>query len=495
MITINSDTPYLGIAYVDLLDFDIIQNLKEGFGMMGMRFTGKPTKAEIVKAYDEYVKTNPADVLRCLRPEDLELMDKLLKQGKAGHVTVNGTQIYNQLQKMNLVVTHEDKQMDATELFVIDELYELFAPRINEVMKHPVDYTVANSLKTPLDAVIFEISYKCRELIAHIDDWTKRKSPQAMPKKERDSFGNALYDYDDCLEEYTGKLTTLIAATPQGFGKRQGDIERIKKTIKDVHGVIDHMQILLEAIQGSKTIDGDDETGNTTPEEKAQIEKVLKSKEFKDVIAQITKDRMDAMKEAERAQREDGPVKFLPTFTKNPAKYPPKKESYCATRLVRPRVFEVTLPLEDGLYFIVYFNYLEQNSYTQATCYWGNIFDFALKAAAEPYPGAGYVMLSKPFRKKYPNVSSVYGMHEDNQDCTKPYLTTIGWEHQPKEWFLSVRLWDFDYAKLITYSPLDCPEVIEAIDELKKASLAMVHDIQRSDAKQPKLLMNELFGL
>ena len=104
MITINSDTPYLGIAYAELLDFDIIQNLKEGFGMMGMRFTGKPTKAEIVKAYDEYVKSNPADVLRCLRPEDLELMDKLLKQGKGGHVTVNGTQIYNQLQKMNLVV-------------------------------------------------------------------------------------------------------------------------------------------------------------------------------------------------------------------------------------------------------------------------------------------------------------------------------------------------------------------------------------------------------
>lgn len=496
MITVNSDTPYLGIPFAELLDFDIIQNLREGFGMMGMRFTGKPNKAGIVKAYDEYVKGNPADVLRCLRPEDLLLMSNILKQGRGGYFSVEGTQLYNQLQKMNLVVTHEDKDKNTTDLYLIDELHDLFAPHIDEVKTHPVDYSIDKTLKTPLDAVIFEISYKCRELVAHIEDWTKRKSPKAMSKKERESFGNALYDYDDCLEEYTGKLTSLIAATPQGFADRESDIERVKKTIKGVHDLIDHMQILLEAIQGSKAIDGDDdEAENTTPEEKAQIEKVLKSKEFKDVIAQITKDRMDAMKEAERAQREDGPVKFLPTFTKYPAKYPPKKESYCATRLVRPRVFEVTLPLEDGLYFIVYFNYLEQNGYTQATCYWANIFDFAQKAAAEPYPGAGYVMLSKPFRKKYPHVASVYGMHEDNQDCTKPYLTTIGWEHQPKEWFLSVRLWDFDYAKLITYSPLDCPEVIEAIDELKKASLAMVHDIQRSDAKQPKLLMNELFGL
>ena len=252
----------------------------------------------------------------------------------------------------------------------------------------------------------------------------------------------------------------------------------------------------MESIQNGKAVDGaDDDREEIDPEEKAQLEQVLKSKEFKDVIDQITKDRMDAMKEAERAQREDGPVKFLPAFTKHPAKYPSMKESYCATRLVRPRVFEITLPLENDFYFIVYFNFMEQNGYTQATCYWGNIFDFAQKAAAEPYPGAGYVMLSKPFRKKYPHVASVYGMHEDNQDCTKPYLTTIGWEHQPKEWFLSVRMWDFDFAKLITYSPLDCPEVIEAIDELKKASLAMVHDIQRSDAKQPKLLISQLFGL
>ena len=494
MITINSDTPYLGIPFAELLDFDIIQNLKEGFGMMGMRFTGKPTKAGIVKAYDEYVKASPADVLRCLRPEDLELMDKLLRQGKGDHVTVEGTQLYNQLQKMNLVVTHEDKNKNTTDLYLIDELYDLFAPHVDEVIKNPVDYSANKSLKTPLDAVIFEISYKCRELVAHIDDWTKKKSPKEMSAKERDSFGKALDDYDDCLDEYSYKLTTLIAATPQGFAGRESDIERIKKTIKDVHGVIDHMQILLEAIQSGKAIDGDDDSEKIDPEGKAQLEQVLKSKEFQNVIDQITKDRMDAMKEAERAQREDGPVKFLPAFTKHPAKYPSMKESYCATRLIRPRVFEITLHLEDDLYFVVYFNFMEQNGYTQATCYWANIFDFAQKAAAEPYPGAGYVMLSKPFRKKYPHVASVYGMHEDNQDCTKPYLTTIGWEHQPKEWFLSVRLWDFDYAKLITYSPLDCPEVIEAIDVLKKASLAMVHDIQRSDAKQPKLLMNELFG-
>ena len=56
-------------------------------------------------------------------------------------------------------------------------------------------------------------------------------------------------------------------------------------------------------------------------------------------------------------------------------------------------------------------------------------------------------------------------------------------------------LWDFDFARLLTLTPLDCPEALDAIDDLRDVSLAMMRDIQRSDAKQPKQLMNELFGV
>ena len=171
------------------------------------------------------------------------------------------------------------------------------------------------------------------------------------------------------------------------------------------------------------------------------------------------------------------------------------RQSYCATRLVRPRVFEMTLPLEEGLYFIVYFIYLEQKGYTQATCCWGDIPDFLKKAAKEPYPGAGCVTLSKAFRKKYPHIAGVYGTQEDNRDSAKPYLTTIGWDNQPKQWFLSVRLHGFDYTRLITLSPLDSKEAVAAVEALRTASLAMLSDIQRSDAKQPRQLVKELFGI
>ncbi len=486
----------LGIAFAEVLDVETIQNLKEGFGMMGMRFTGKPAKTGIVKAYAAHVKEHPADVLRCLRPEELEMMNGILKQGKGGHVTVKGTGLYNQLQKMSLAVTREDERTDSSDLYLIDELHDLFAPHIDEVMANPVDYNTDKTVNTPLNAVLFEISDKCRELNGYIGRWTKYKRPGEMSRREREDFAEALCWYDDVLEEYEGKLTSLAAVTPQGFGPRQDDIDRMKKTIKGMHDIIDHTQLLLEAVSVGKAIDGtgDDNAGDISPEEQAQVEQLLESKEFKDAIGQIMKDRMDAMEAARKAEKE-GPFKHLPAFTKHPAKYPATAASYCATRLVRPRIFEITLPLEDGLYFIVYFCDMGQNGYTQATCYWGHIFDFSEKAVSEPYFGAGYVMLSKPFRKKYPHIAGVYGIHEDNEHGEKPYLTTIGWEHQPKEWYLSLRLYGFDYAKLITYSPLDCPEAVETIDTLRKTSLSMMNDIRRSDAKSPKQLMNDLFGL
>ena len=90
MITLTTKSPDLSIPFADVLNVDTIQDLKDGLGMMGMRFTGKPTKAHIVKTFDKYVKENAADVLRCLRPEELTLMDNILKQGQGGHVTVKG---------------------------------------------------------------------------------------------------------------------------------------------------------------------------------------------------------------------------------------------------------------------------------------------------------------------------------------------------------------------------------------------------------------------
>ena len=47
MITVKSERPIFDMPFAEVLEVDTIQNLREGFGMMGMRFTGKPNKAAI----------------------------------------------------------------------------------------------------------------------------------------------------------------------------------------------------------------------------------------------------------------------------------------------------------------------------------------------------------------------------------------------------------------------------------------------------------------
>ena len=43
-------------------------------------------------------------------------MDNSLKQGRGGHVTVKGIGLFNQLQKMNLVLSYEDKNANTTDI-------------------------------------------------------------------------------------------------------------------------------------------------------------------------------------------------------------------------------------------------------------------------------------------------------------------------------------------------------------------------------------------
>ena len=52
-----------------------------------------------------------------------------------------------------------------------------------------------------------------------------------MSFKELDHLSDALFDYEDELDEYEGKLTSLIAATPQGFAARQKDIDSLMTVV------------------------------------------------------------------------------------------------------------------------------------------------------------------------------------------------------------------------------------------------------------------------
>lgn len=88
-----------------------------------------------------------------------------------------------------------------------------------------------------------------------MNKWTYGKKLLEMSHKELDRFSDALFEYEDELDEYEGKLTTIISANPQGFAERQEDIDMVKNIIGDLHNSIIKMQEMLDKVREMKTSD------------------------------------------------------------------------------------------------------------------------------------------------------------------------------------------------------------------------------------------------
>ncbi len=243
----NKPTSFnLSIPYSALLEVETIANLKEGFGMLGMCFSGQPKKAQIVKSYAKYVKEHPKDVLRTLSPDSLTLLNEILKQGKDGYVTIEGIEVFNQLQKTNLVVTWENEADNASYLYLIEEIYDLFGPLIDETLNTPVDYS-SMKVKTPLDAVVYELVTKCKEISGDINKFMKRKNIDTLTEKELDYYEEGLRKHNAALAKYTGKLTSLINSNPDGFGGWEELIKVALAYVNQVQALIDESRDKLAA--------------------------------------------------------------------------------------------------------------------------------------------------------------------------------------------------------------------------------------------------------
>ena len=51
------------------------------------------------------------------------------------------------------------------------------------------------------------------------------------------------------------------------------------------------------------------------------------------------------------------------------------------------------------------------------------------------------------FRKKYPVISSLYGQHTDTAEDI--HISTIGFEGNPKEWYISMRIYGEKFDDLL----------------------------------------------
>lgn len=212
-----------------------------------------------------------------------------------------------------------------------------------------------------------------------------------------------------------------------------------------------------------------------------------------DMTEEFAQNKLKEIQAAGKAYDESKPLHFLPALTQNPPEMPEKGQLF-AYKLVRPRIMEVSLCLSAERYLVCYF--LMQEGYIHAVCNWGDVLDFVWNGVERLYPGAEDYEVKRPFRKKYPAIARTFGQKVDANDkyLPAPYITTIGFEQQPKTWFINYKVYGLNFADLALFGPIVDEEYATILGNFRDLCIKFFKEIMRSDAKKPKALMKEYFG-
>lgn len=102
-------------------------------------------------------------------------------------------------------------------------------------------------------------------------------------------------------------------------------------------------------------------------------------------------------------------------------------------------------------------------------------------------------------QKKYPRISAMVGQKEDRNGnpIPKPYITTIGMDGQPKEWWLLIKVPGVstdDFMEWFEKDIVGADDIFEVIEDMRDACADIYNEIARSDAKTPKELLFATFG-
>lgn len=176
---------------------------------------------------------------------------------------------------------------------------------------------------------------------------------------------------------------------------------------------------------------------------------------------------------------------ILPVFTTSvPLDFP--SEGTFAFNKKTHKQLEVTVRINEHQYFNM--NFLNHDGYIMACCRWAHVLDFA-ENGYDRYEQ----IIKKHFRKKYPVISSLYGQHTDTAEDI--HISPIGFEGNPKEWYISMRIYGEKFDDLLHGNLLMNVSFASAVGNLCMASVDVFKEIMKSDAKQPKILLKELTGI
>lgn len=187
----------LSDKFEDFLQYDTVAHIKEAFSLMGRRFIGQPRKSQIAKGIARYVREHPLDVLHKCKADTLMYIKEMIEMGKGSCVTIGEPHVYNlQIQRMEFVLTYYDKKNQHTELYLLDELHDIFAPHLDEAYRNPSDTLKADMAKGLED--LMDLAEGCKtqeEFIAKF----KEQFPEIDLGDDDDADGDGANDEIDAL--------------------------------------------------------------------------------------------------------------------------------------------------------------------------------------------------------------------------------------------------------------------------------------------------------
>jgi len=185
------------------------------------------------------------------------------------------------------------------------------------------------------------------------------------------------------------------------------------------------------------------------------------------------------------------PVEVYPAITKNPPRLL-EDDMLINSKLIRPGLIETVFPLAEDLYMVSYF--IMQKDCIIACCCLGDLLDFVKNGVEQQ---GGVAVLKKHFRKKYPYLASLYDVKPDSigKWPSKPYLMTIAWESAEPRWYLMEKMYDGVFSSMVYYGIVNDQKALEVLFHFREVLDKMWKELEKSDAKAPKVKMKKYFGI
>ncbi len=170
----------------------------------------------------------------------------------------------------------------------------------------------------------------------------------------------------------------------------------------------------------------------------------------------------------------EAPIEFSHPFTKrSPIKM--EKGADIAIEHIDGATIHVVRKVYSGSYFNVYFIRDARDSF-KAVCYYGDILNELFGKDVRGSKTSHVIPATA--KTSYPYTTSIIqNLKQCGDSYTKPYLNTIGFNHQPRQWFLVVNITDIEeFVHLSMYGP-DSKVLNGAINFLFRDSLLLYHEL------------------